>query len=182
VVGGSDRIEAKSGETMAEQQGGRKRYKDDGSLDIRIKKAVLAKVLASLAEHYEAITTRTAGGKVKHGTMTAILSTPTVQKLGIKRHVLQYEIDKRKKKKQEDEASTATAVPLPTTRRTTNDADDDDDNTTDPQMMLPPTIDPPPTPIDYYSQTTKKKVGRPSHDADKAVQAEALMPPMRSRN
>jgi hypothetical protein len=100
---------------MAEQQGGRKRSKDGGSLDIRIKKVVLA----SLAEQYEAITK--ADGKVTYGTMTAILSTPTAQKLGIKRHVLQYEIDKRKKQKQDE--ATATDVPLPTT--TANDADDE---------------------------------------------------------
>jgi hypothetical protein len=136
------------------------RSKDDGSLDIQIKKAVLA----SLAEQYEAMITTAGDGKVRtYGTMTAILSTPTVQKLGIKRHVLQYEIDKRKKKKQDEATAATDGIPLPTT---TNDADDD--NTTDPQMMPP--IDPP-TPNDY-SQTTVKKVGRPSH-ADKAVQAEA---------
>jgi hypothetical protein len=81
------------------------------------------------------------------------LNLPTSKTLGIKPHVLLYELEKRKKIKQDE--ATAMDIPLPTT---TNDADDEN---TGPQMP----------PID--SQTSTKKVSRPSI-ANKAAQAEAV--------
>jgi hypothetical protein len=134
--------------SSGEQHGRRKRSVVDAGADKRIKKALLV----SLADEYEAKVVSN-NGKPQHGTLTALLNLPTAKILGIKRHALLYELEKRKKQKQDE--ATATDVPLPTT---TNVADDDEN--TDPQMP----------PID--SQTSTKKVGRPSI-ADKAAQAEA---------
>jgi hypothetical protein len=131
--------------SSGEHLGRLKRSLYDGVEEKRLKKVLLA----SLADEYEEAKVLSNDGKAKHGTMTALLKSPTAQTLGIKRHVLLYELEKRKKNKQDE----ATDVqPLPTT--TTNDAahHDEKNEITDPQMP--------------------KKVGRPSL-ADKAAQAEA---------
>jgi hypothetical protein len=135
--------------SRGEQQGRRKRSVVDAGADKRVKKALLA----SLADEYEA-KAESNNGKPYHGTMKGLLNLPTAKALSIKRHAIQYELDKRKKIKQD--MAMAMDVPLPTT---TNDEN------AEPQM---PPIDPQ-TPIDSQTASTKK-VGCPSL-VDKAAQA-----------